>query len=308
MTNVPSHLTDEQLLVAVKRLAARERDSTAELVAHFVELEARQLHLAAGFTSLYEYCREVLHLSEDRACNRIAAARAARMFPAILAMLSDGRLNLSTLRLLIPHLGDDHEQLLAAGAYKTKREISELLAHRVPRPDVATAVRRLATVEPLAEDRYLIKFTAGAAMVARLRQAQNLLRHAVPSGDAGEIFDRALTALLADLEKKKFAVTDAPRRTRESGAASRVIPAAVKRAVWIRDEGQCTFAANGGRRCEARGYLEFHHLAPYAAGGAASVVNVALRCRAHNQFEADRFFAPIRADMSAHHATRPGTG
>ena len=36
--------------------------------------------------------------------------------------------------------------------------------------------------------------------------------------------------------------------------------------------------------------------------------NIALRCRAHNQYEADLFFAPIRAAMSAHHSTRPGAG
>lgn len=310
MTNAPSQLTDDQLLVAVQRLAARERDSTADLVAHFAEIEERRLYLGAGFTSLYEYCRNVLHLSEDRACNRIAAARAARRFPVIVEMLADGRLNLSTLRMVAPHLADDHEALLASVAFKSRREVSELLARRHPRADVATSVRRLPAlvVEPLAEDRYLIKFTAGPATVARLRQAQDLLRHAVPSGDAGEIVDRALTVLLEELEKTKFAATRRPRVSRGTAEASRDVPAAVKRAVWMRDDGQCSFAGHGGRRCEARGFLEFHHLSPYITGGAASVENIALRCRAHNQYEADRFFAPIRADMSLHHSTRPGTG
>jgi hypothetical protein len=310
MTNAPAHLTDEQLLGAVQRLASRERDSTADLVAHFVELEARRLYLGAGFSSLYEYCREVLHLSEDRACNRIAAARAARNFPSVLPMLADGRLNLSTLRMLIPHLAEDHDQLLAAAAFKTRSELREVIARRAPRPDVATSVRKSPSlaVEPLAEDRYLIKFTAGAAMVTRLRQAQDLLRHAVPSGDAGEIFDRALTVLLEELQKRKFAATSRPRPGRPSRRESRDIPDGVKRAVWMRDEGQCSFAGGGGRRCEARAFLEFHHLAPYATGGAPSVENIALRCSAHNQYEADRYFAPIRADMSVHHSTRPGTG
>lgn len=310
MTNAPAHLTDEQLLGAVKRLAARERDSTSDLVAHLVEFEARRLYLGAGFTSLYEYCRAVLHLSEDRACNRIAAARAAREYPAILEMLADGSLNLSTLRLLTPHLAEDHADLLAAAAFRSRNEIRELIARRAPRPDVPTAVRRLPgpLVEPLAADRYLIKFTVGAATVARLRQAQDLLRHAVPSGDAGEIFDRALTVLLEDLAKKRFAATKRPRASRGTDPASRDVPAAVKRAVWMRDGGQCSFAGNGGHRCEARGFLEFHHLSPYMAGGTPSYENIALRCRAHNQYEAERFFSPIRADLSAHHSTRPGTG
>ena len=98
-----------------------------------------------------------------------------------------------------------------------------------------------------------------------------------------------------------FACVNSDRRRSGSRAS-------VKRAVWARDDGQCSYAGNGGRRCEARGFLEFHHLTPYATGGSASVENITLRCRAHNEYEADRFFAPIRADMSAHHSTRPGTG
>ena len=85
------------------------------------------------------------------------------------------------------------------------------------------------------------------------------------------------------------------------------MPAAVKRAVWLRDGGQCAFAGHGGHRCEERGFLEFHHLSPYAASGEATVENIALRCRAHNQYESDLFFAPIRAAMSAPHSIRPGT-
>jgi hypothetical protein len=308
MTNVPSHLTDEQLIGAVMELATRERASTADLVAHFAELEVRGLHLAAGFTSLYEYCREVLHLTEDRACNRIAAARAAREYPLVLDMLADGRLNLSTLRLLIPHLGADHRQLLAEAAFRSKREIRELLAARAPRPDVPAAIRRLSHVEPLAPDRYLFKFTGSGTTLAKFRRAQDLLRHALPKGDAEVIFDRALTVLVEDLEKRKFAVTDRPRRSPGPRIASRDIAADVKRAVWARDEGQCTYSADGGRRCNATAFLEYHHVAPYITGGAPSIENIALRCRAHNQYEADRFFAPIRADMSAHHSTRPGTG
>jgi hypothetical protein len=308
MTNGPAHLTDDQLLGAVKRLAARERSSTAELVEHFAEIEARHLYLGAGFTSLYEYCRRILHLSEDRACTYIAATRAAREFPVISGMLRTGELNLSTLRLLIPHLAGDHRELLAAAAFKSKREVQELLARRSPRPDVETAIRKLPSVEPLAPDRYRITFTTGGATVAKLRHAQDLMRHAIPGGDTAEIFDRALSALIAGQARRKFGATERPRGSRPMKKGSRDVPAAVKRAVWMRDGGQCSFAGHGGHRCEARGFLEFHHLSPFAAGGGASVENIALRCRAHNQYESDAFFAPIRADMSVHQSTRPGTG
>jgi 5-methylcytosine-specific restriction endonuclease McrA len=63
----------------------------------------------------------------------------------------------------------------------------------------------------------------------------------------------------------------------------------VRRAVWARDGGQCTFVGAEGR-CSERGFLEFHHRLPFAAGGGATIENVALLCRAHNGHEAERFF------------------
>ena len=61
------------------------------------------------------------------------------------------------------------------------------------------------------------------------------------------------------------------------------------REVWRRDDGRCAFVGTDGR-CTERGFLEFHHVRPYAAGGAATVANIQLRCRAHNGYEASLFF------------------
>jgi 5-methylcytosine-specific restriction endonuclease McrA len=73
------------------------------------------------------------------------------------------------------------------------------------------------------------------------------------------------------------------------GANTRHIPAAVKREVWRRDQGRCAFIS-GTRRCTETAFLEFHHVVPYADGGAATVRNIELRCRAHNQYEAVLLF------------------
>jgi 5-methylcytosine-specific restriction endonuclease McrA len=77
-------------------------------------------------------------------------------------------------------------------------------------------------------------------------------------------------------------------------AGSRHVPAEVKRAVWLRDLGRCAFVGTDGRRCNERGFVEFHHVRPYAAGGEATVENIQLRCRRHNGYEARVFFAGSR--------------
>jgi hypothetical protein len=166
----------------------------------------------------------------------------------------------------------------------------------VPVVALPAAVRRaVGSLTVLAPQRYHVQFTASAEMRAKIDRLRNLLRHEIPDGNLAALFDRALTVLLQQVEKRKFAATAHPRSEGprpSANPASRDIPAAVRRAVWLRDGEQCAFTTGDGRRCGERGLLEFHHIVPFAHGGAATVENLSLRCRAHNQFEAWFDFGP----------------
>lgn len=153
------------------------------------------------------------------------------------------------------------------------------------------AAPRPAIVAPLAPERYKVQFTISRQTHDKLRQAQDLMRHTVPNGDPAAIFDRALTLLVEHLERTKLASAKRPRVPGAVVEQSRHIPSAVKRAVWRRDGGRCAFLGAEGR-CTERGFLEFHHVVPYASGGAATEENISLRCRSHNQHEAEQVFGP----------------
>lgn len=212
----------------------------------------------------------------------------------------------------------------------------------VPTASTLPSLRRPAVVRALAPARYQVQVTVSAETHAKLRRAQDLLRHVIPNGDPAAVLDRALTVLLDQLERSKCAATSAPRPAspaqrrqprrapspdarpanapqssleqarvpervntsrssvdhlqlpdrvpgREPHRCSRTIPADIRRSVWARDGGQCTYVGASGR-CTERGFLEFHHRVPFAAGGEATVENVALLCRAHNAHEAGRDF------------------
>jgi hypothetical protein len=337
--DIPHHLSDAALEAELKALARGEQEATARLVSHLVEFDARRLYLPAGFSSLFNYCCEVLRLSEPAAYNRIEVARAARRFPDILPMLGQGSLSLATVRLLAPQLTVDNcEQLFAAAAGKSKREVEQMLAGRFPRPDAPTLIRKLPTapslpmppvapeppavgstpvlplasasppplttparrpvVRPLATDRYEIRFTATAETREKLRRAQDLLRHAVPTGDVAQVIDRALTLLIEDQRRKKIGVTDRPRASRGTRPGSRTVAATVRRTAWGLDEGRCSFVSEGGRRCDARAFIEFDHMVPHGLGGEGTVENIRLLCRAHNAFESERFYGRGRAAKS----------
>jgi hypothetical protein len=163
-------------------------------------------------------------------------------------------------------------------------------------PPTPTPVRMLAppplsaAVVPLAPDRYKLQLTIAGDTLEKLRLAKEMLRHAMPTGDEAAVLDRALTTLLVELARKKFAATDRPRASKGSTPGSRDIPAEVRRVVWVRDLGRCAFVGSGGHRCTERGFVEFHHVRPYEVGGEATVENIQLRCGRHNRYEAKMFF------------------
>jgi 5-methylcytosine-specific restriction endonuclease McrA len=103
----------------------------------------------------------------------------------------------------------------------------------------------------------------------------------------------------------------APARVAGTGNASalarakRYVAAGTRRAVWRRDEGRCTFQDAGGRRCCERAGLEIHHEKAFAFGGATTLENLRLLCRAHNALLAERDFGREHVERMKH--ARNGT-
>jgi hypothetical protein len=116
------------------------------------------------------------------------------------------------------------------------------------------------------------------------------MRSSVPDGDLGAIIEHAVTEKLERLEARRFAKTSAPRKglcDSDTSPSSRHIPAAVRRTVYERDGGRCRYVDGQGRRCTARGFLEFHHRHPFGHGGDHSPEGVSLLCQAHNRYLAE---------------------
>ncbi len=140
-----SHLSDADLLRGLATLVAKDRATTAEMLAHIAEVDERKLYLPAAHDSMFSYCVHELRLSEDAAYKRIQAARVAREFPAIFEALADGRLHLTAVNLLAPYLTRENAaELIQAAAGKTKSEIDRLLAERFPSSEVLPLVQPVA--------------------------------------------------------------------------------------------------------------------------------------------------------------------
>ena len=174
-----------------------------------------------------------------------------------------------------------------------------------------------ARLEP---ERYKVQFTTSEEYVKLVEEAKALLSHSDPRISLDELHLRAMRVLVADLQKRKQAATAKPRppAKRSPGASApeaerehprqrgRHVPAAVRRAVFSRDQGRCTYCDETGRRCRETHGLELHHLRAFALGGEHTVENITLRCRAHNMLAAEEDFGREvieRAKDSSDHET-----
>jgi hypothetical protein len=137
-------LSSSDLLVNTQKLVASCAGLEAELLLHLGEIDHRKLYLDCGCSSLFVFCVKRYGFSEDITCSRTAVARAARQFPAILDSIRSGEVHLTGMRLLILHLTpENHREVLARAAGKSKRDIEELVASLSPQAPVPTVVRKL---------------------------------------------------------------------------------------------------------------------------------------------------------------------
>jgi hypothetical protein len=114
------------------------------------------------------------------------------------------------------------------------------------------------------------------------RKARKATARAEPQAVAGAVAAEAATS--------EVRAESAP----PGGAiGSPYIRAEVRREVYVRDGGRCTFVAQDGRRCGSRVWLENDHVTPRACGGASDAGNLRLRCRAHNLLHARQCFGAL---------------
>jgi hypothetical protein len=135
-------MSPPELLAATRKLVKKSHRTEAELLVHLGEIDERQLYRTTAFPSMFAFCVREYGFSEDVACYRIAAARAARHMPAILDAIESGQVHLTGLRFLLPQMTqENHRELLQQAAGKSKREIEELVAVLAPKPPVPTVIR-----------------------------------------------------------------------------------------------------------------------------------------------------------------------
>ncbi len=194
--------------------------------------------------------------------------------------------------------------------------VSVATAHGMP----ATSALQLApppsrsTLEPVTADAYSLRVTVDAAFEKEIEELKALLSHKIPDGDLAALLREAVQCALEKHRKRKGAVE--PARKRKSPVTAKApttavsgrqaIPAAVRREVWKRDEGRCTWCGPDGQRCGSTWKVELDHIRPAALGGPSTVENLRILCRSHNALSAERAFGRAHMEACRNKATRTG--
>ena len=181
-------------------------------------------------------------------------------------------------------------------------------------PELVPPPPKRPVLRPVAPDTYSLCVTVDAALKKDLDQLKEFLSHKVPNGDWAAVLREAVQCALEKHRKRKGAAE--PSRTRKSPAAEKAvkkaasgrqpIPAAVRREVWKRDEGRCTWRSPDGQHCGSTWKVELDHIRPAALGGPSTIENLRILCRAHNTLSAEHAFGRAHMELFRGMATRTG--
>jgi len=306
-------------------LLRSEHAALGEFLVALADFDRRRLWEPLGHTGLFWFLHRELGLSKGAAHYRKVAAGLVQRFPEVVEPLRDGRLCITSVVELARVMTEENRaEVLTRFFHRSKAEARavavELRPGAAPRREVVTLVHldepegRAAptstptptarpAVEPLTADLRRLHVTVSRRFLDKLEAAREALSHARPGAGAEEVLEAGLDLLLARQASRRGLVErprarrerpePKPPKTRRSSALAEprpapraAIPAEVRREVWARDQGRCTWPLAGGGTCGSTHRLELDHVVPHARGGPATVANLRVLCRFHNDLAA----------------------
>lgn len=303
-------LSDSELILKLKHSVAEERKLTALVLDFLREVDRRKLYAEFGCSSLWDFCIRELGYSEASASRRIASMRLIRELPELKEDLVSGKQTLSNLAAAQKffRIEKEHREL----SLEEKRQVLEKIENKTSREcerellKISSApieISRPEKIRALDEEHSELKLVLDQELLSKLKRLQELRSHANPKMSYTELLnylaDEALKRI--DPEKKsKSAPTPppAPEVPQSKPTANRLpISAPVRREVWRRDQGHCTWKhPQTGKSCGSRTFLEIDHITPVALSGGNELSNLRLRCWAHNAREAVKVFGASAAE------------
>lgn len=282
-----SHLTDKKLLIETKNLVISEREATSRVLHHLKEIDRRKLFSEMKFSSLFDYCVRELGYSEASAHRRIVAARLLAVIPEIDGKIESGALTLTNISQM-NHFFKESTPAEKRGILKkieglSKKECEKKLFQLSGKEEIPRE-----TQKRVSADKVQVAIVLSDETMNELDKLKALLGKDL---SMDELVQFMAKEAIKSVEKDKFKQVKRPRKVLSPAEVGRVLPAALKREIYRRDQ-KCT-------NCGSIHRLNFDHRIPYALGGPSNQENLRLLCFHCNQR------ARIRAGLGIKKAPLP---
>ena len=322
-------LSDDQLLVAMEKIAQGERALLTQALHHLREVERRRLFSKLGFKSLFDYAVKKLLYSEDQAYRRISAMRLLQEIPELEQKLNQGLMSLSNVGLAQRYFREERKTRVIPLSEKTAVLTKlENLSTRQAEKVVATIsssplTSQVDKIRTLTEELSEIKFTADQALLDKIEKLKGLLAHQMPQATLLELFHKLcdlglqtwspIKQTLPLPKETRVAIKQAckhqeqncvhqnpaftPMSSTVAPQKQRGMKISLRKQVWLKHQSRCC-------NCNSTYALQIDHIIPKAKGGETRLENLRLLCRPCNQRAAIEHFGLRKMDNFLHGRSR----
>ncbi len=296
-----THVLHQSALQLAQQYLKCER----ELVTVLQKIQAGKLFVTWGYSSLFDYCRRALSLSESQSYNFVAVSRRCNEIPELQKAIQSEQINISRAKRILPVLDKENAALwIEKAAMMDQRQLEKAVAAQNP------TVQHRPALKPTSESQALLHLGISLEEQNDVLRTQEVLTQKLQrpvtlrEGNAAahkEFLDKndplriSARATLKAEKKSKIAAPAAPPEkipttkavAKEASpprpATSRYIPAAIQHKIHQRDQGQCRHKNPDGSRCCSKTFLEIHHIQPLSEGGHTTLENLITVCSAHHK-------------------------
>jgi hypothetical protein len=305
------NFSDTELLASLKKEVLEERQKMMSVLEHLREVDWRKLYAESNCSSLWEFCVKELKYSNGSAGRRVRAMRLLRELPQLKEDLLDGKQNLTSLSQAQSFFNieektqdkrlssDEKKVVLGQLEDKSTRECEKELLKLSSAPIQISHPEKKRVID---ETHTELKLVLHAAAMEKLTRIQALRSHANPSMNYAELFEYMADEVLKKIDPMEKSSKKGSAQNEAVQQIGRVtLPVSLKREVWKRDQGRCSYVDEKGEKCRSQHFLEVDHLWPVALGGENRIENLRILCRAHNQRSAVRVFKEVGPHQTNSH-------
>jgi 5-methylcytosine-specific restriction endonuclease McrA len=300
------------------------------------EFDRSRLWVQLGHANLFDFLHRELGLSRGAAHYRKVAAHLVQRYPEMVEPLREGKLCITVVLELARVITPENSAIVLPQFFHRSKQEAKAIAVEIspaaviPRREVVTGLPLVSSprsgrvqpvelaasdivhraqgpgttpaapmqLEPLTPDLRRIHMTVSKQFIDKLDAARKGQGHALPGASAEKVIEAALDLLLAQQAKRRAEVKKPQQNPRPAKNPGHV-PAAVRREVWSRDDGKCTWPLDSGGTCGSTLRLEIDHVVPRGRGGPSTIDNCRLACKFHNQLAARQVYGDQHMDLFA---------